>query len=342
MSRLTRAFRGGAHAGKDVDSLLRAALLATLDRDLDAAEESLARAIRLDSSGIEPFLALARLYRMRGEVGRAIRIHQNLLLRTDLGVHRTPVLIDLAIDYRQGGFLRRAIATYEEVVTRDPKNPDALRSLVRLLAEIREFPRAIELAGRLARIERDKTGAAEAELFVAMAETARAEGRIDDGRKAAKQALKRNRSFVRAWIVLGEIEAERGRNKAALAAWRRVPEIDASAGPRVYPQIEAAATALGKPAEFEKILRGVLVKEPNDVGATLALAQTFTARGEVDAAAAELRRLAESDPDALSARVALARLLLAEERVAEIGPVLTEILDAIDRMGAPHSREELE
>ncbi len=84
LRRLTRAFRGGARATRDVDVIMRSALLATLDRDLDRAEELLSRAVRIDSSGVEPFVALGRLFRMRGEIGRAIRIHQNLLLRPEL------------------------------------------------------------------------------------------------------------------------------------------------------------------------------------------------------------------------------------------------------------------
>lgn len=296
----------------------------------------------MDSSGIEPFLALARLYRMRGEVGRAIRIHQNLLLRDDLAAHRINVLLDLAADYRQGGFLRRAIATYEEVLGRESKNRKALENLVHLLAEVREFPRAIDLARKLAHLDGNKSGAAEAELYVAMAETARAEGRIDDARKAAKQALRNNRESARAWILLGEIEAERGRNKAAFAAWKRVPRIDRAAGPQVYPQIEAATASLGKPAEYDKLLREVLESDPNDVGASLALAQRLAARGEAEAAMAELRRLADTDADGLPARAALVRLLLTEGRGAEAGPILGEILDAMDRLGTLHPPEDLE
>ena len=71
------------------------------------------------STAVEAHLALGRLYRMRGEVGRAIRVHQNLLLRSDLArEHMQTALEDLAEDFRQGGFLQRAIASYEEVLAR--------------------------------------------------------------------------------------------------------------------------------------------------------------------------------------------------------------------------------
>jgi lipopolysaccharide biosynthesis regulator YciM len=343
MSRWARAFKGGAHAMNDVDAMLRSALLATLDRDLDRAEDLLTRAVRIDSNGVDPFLALGRLFRMRGEIGRAIRIHQNLLLRSDLApAQRITALVDLAADFRQGGFLRRSIASYEEVASRDPKNREALRALVPLLAEVREFPHAIEVARKLARLEGVKSAAVEAGLYVEMAEAARAEGRNDDARKAAKRALRKDRNLVRAWIALGELEAERGRSKAALAAWVRVPEIDRRSGPLVYPQLEATYAALDRARDFEKLLQGLLETQPNDAGARLALARTFVARGEVELGVTELRRLLEREPDQREARAALGRILLAEGRDYEACQVLGELLDALDRQGLLHSRGKLE
>jgi lipopolysaccharide biosynthesis regulator YciM len=342
MGRLTRAF-GGAHAAKDVDAILRAALLAILDRDLDLAEELLTRAVRIDSTGVESYLALGRLFRMRGEIGRAIRIHQNLLLRRDLAADsRVAVLLDLAADFRQGGFLRRAIATYEEILAREPKNRESLRSLVRLLGDVREFERAIEFAKKLAKLEKTRSEHPEAELYVDMAATARAEGRIEDGRKAARRALKLSRENVRGWIVLGELEAERGRDKAALAAWKRVTGIDAGAGPQVYAQIEAALAKLGRPDDFEKLLREVLEGHPDDTGACLALARTLASRGDIDAALTQLRDRLERDPDRLEIHAAIARLLLSEGREAEACKEFAEVLELLDRQGLMQAPEILE
>jgi len=343
MSRLARAFKGGAHAAKDVDAIMRSALLATLDRDLDRAEQLLAQAVRIDSSDVEAFLALARLFRMRGEIGRAIRIHQNLLLRSDLApALRVDVLAGLAADFRQGGFLRRAIASYEEVASRDPRHREALQALVRLLTEVREFPRAIEVARKLARLDSQGGDGVLAELYVDMAVAARAEGRSDDARKAVKRALRRKKDLVRGWITLGELEAERGRSKAALAAWVRVPRVDRRSGPRVYPQLEATYAALGRPRDFEKLLQGLLEEHPDDSGARLALARTLAARGEIDAAIEELRRVLERSPDDLAARGILGRILLADGRDPEACRALGELLDALGRLGLLEAREKLE
>jgi lipopolysaccharide biosynthesis regulator YciM len=331
---MTRAFQGVTHAKKNVDAILRAALLATLDRDLDRAETLLAQAVRIDSGGVESFLALGRLFRMRGEVGRAIRIHQNLLLRSDLTpAQRVHVLGDLAADFKQGGFLRRAIASYEEVLARDPVNIAAMRALVSLLVDAREFSRALTVQRLLARRAGEKRGPGEAEIYVEMAVAARDEGRNDDARKFAKRALRKCKTLLRGWVVLGELEAERGRNKAAIAAWCRATELDAASGALVYPKLEIAYAALDRRPDFEKLLRESLESRPDDRAARMALARSFASRGEVDAAVAELHEVAKHAPDELDSRSALGRILIAEGREAEVSRLLGELLDTLDRRG---------
>jgi len=334
MGWLSRVFRGDARAPRDVDAALRAALLAVLDRDYEEAEKMLLAAVRLDSDAVEPYLALARLLRIRGEIGRAIRIHQNLLLRLDpASRYGCAALAGLAADFRAGGLLRRAIASYEELLSRDPKHVEALRTLLRLHAEVHNFERASEVARRLARLEGEDGARAEAELRVQMAEVARAEGRSEDARRALKQALRKDKRSVKAWIVLGDLEAERSRAKAALAAWSRVPAIDRRSGPQVYPQIEATYAALGRPREFESFLRELLEERPDDSAARLALARALAARGEADEAVDELRRILELEPDDVEARSTLGRLLLSEQRGSDVAKEYGELLEVLDRRG---------
>jgi lipopolysaccharide biosynthesis regulator YciM len=340
---LTRAFGGDARAPRDVDAALRLALHAVLDRDLDRAEKLLTHAARLDSESIEPYLALARLFRMRGEIGRAIRIHQNLLLRLDAGSRQgLAVLADLAADFRQGGFLRRATASYQEVLAHDSRHLGALRALARLLADAREYPQAIEMARRLARLEGRDGAPDEAALRVEMAEVAQAEGRSDDARRAVKQGLRKDRSSVRGWVLLGSLEAERGKPKAALAAWQRVPALDRASGPLVYPRLEATYAVLERARDYEVFLRGLLETHDGDVGARLALARTLAGRGDIDDAIAELRRLLDRDPGHLEARWTLGRILLAEHRDVDATKAYADLLDVLERRGMLGAQEKFE
>jgi lipopolysaccharide biosynthesis regulator YciM len=331
-----------AAAPRDADAATRAALLAVLDRDNDRAEALLVASAELDSSGVEPYLALARFYRTRGDISRAIRLHQSLLLRRDLDfAQRTLCLADLAGDFRSGGFLQRAIASYEEVLSRDARHTGALRALVKLYGDARDHERAIELARRLARIE-NRDGTAElANLWVDRAEAAHAEGNMREARRAVKRALRCDERSVRAWILLGQLEAERGRSRAALAAWSRVPTIDRKSGALVYPHIESAYAALDRSRDFDRFLHGLLAERGDDLHARLALGRSLAARGEIEEALAELRRVLERDPEQLAARAVIGRLLLSEHRDPEATKEYAELLDVLERRGLLRTRERL-
>jgi lipopolysaccharide biosynthesis regulator YciM len=195
------------------------------------------------------------------------------------------------------------------------------------------------MARRLARVEGRDASGEEARLRVEMAETAAAEGRSHDARRALKQALRKDRACVSAWCRLGELEGERGRPRAALAAWARVPRLDRAAGRRVYPQLEATYAALGRTRDYEGFLRELLAETPEDPAARLALARTLAARGDLEEAVRELRGMLERDADDLEARGALGRLLLSERRDDEAAKEYAGLLDVLERRGLLGPRE---
>ena len=323
--------RRGAEAG-DGDAALRRALHAVLDHDLAGAETILGDAVRHDSNEVDGYLALARILRQRGEIGRAIHLHQNLLLRRDLSPDaRFLALLGLAEDFREGGFLRRAIATYEEVLARSPRDPRALGALVRLLVGAREPRRAIPLARRLARVEGNAARLLEAEVWIELADVERTEGHTQAARKALQRALHIDPGSVRAWIALGEVEAELGRAKDALAAWRRVPEVDRRAGSLVYARIAATFAALDRAREHEAWLRELLDADPEDPGARLALARAFAARGAIEEALAEVQGVLDREPSHLEAHAARGRILLGASRDGDVVKAHEALLDVLER-----------
>jgi len=334
MGWFSRAFGGGARGPRNLESELYSALLSVLDRDWDRADEVLSRVARSDADGVAPYLALARLYRSRDEVGRAIRVHQNLLLREDLTKEqRLTVLSDLAADFRQGGYDDRAIACYEDVILADKRNGTALRALAQLYEQTGRYERAIEYARRAARQERSGGRDEEARLYAEMAKAQYAEGEHEAARHSAKKALRCNPRCVAAWVVLGNLEAERGRTKAALAAWSEVPRLDRAAGPQVYGKLEATYAALGRIRDFETYVRSLLEEQGEDACARRALATLLAARGETSSSILELNRVLDADADDLETRAALGRLLLTEGRDAEAAREYAAMIAALGRRG---------
>jgi len=290
-------------------------LLALLEGDLDVAEHELAEVVRADSSDAVAYLALAHLYRGRGEIGRALRVHQNLLLRSDLGAsQRGQVLRALAADLKAGGYLERAIAAYEQVLEEDPRRSDAVDALVELFAQSGQHERAIALlkrsAGWLKRVDPQR----ESELLTAMARDRAESGENEVARKALKRAIKRDPRAAEPRVLLGEVEAERGHGPAALAAWCGAVECDPDEPDVLWERIAATYAALGRADEFEAFARECLLRSPQDRAACRALARMLAARGDVDAALHELRGLLDAAPGDVQTRAQLGRLLLDERR----------------------------
>src|SRR5690606_42059479 len=77
--------------------------------------------------------ALPVLFRRRGEVDRAIRIHQNLLARPAMDrSQRAQALLELGQDYMKAGLLDRAEALFEQVIEANTHVVPADRKSTRL------------------------------------------------------------------------------------------------------------------------------------------------------------------------------------------------------------------
>jgi lipopolysaccharide biosynthesis regulator YciM len=265
------------------------------------------------------------------------------LLREDLRKEqRLMALAGLGADFRRGGFEDRAIACYEDVLLDDKRDLGSLRALVQLYAQVGRYSQAIECRRRLTRLEGSDRGDEEARLYAEMAKAQYAEGDHDAARRSTKKALRWNKRCVAAWVLLGDLEAERGRAKAALAAWSEVPRMDRASGPLVYAKLEATYAALGRIRDFEAFVRGLLEEQPEDVRARRALATLLSARGDIDASISELNRLLGVDSDDLETRAALGRIVLSDGRVHEAAREYGLMIDALSRRGLIDGEEKPE
>src|SRR5258706_7217797 len=81
-----------------------------LNEQPDKAIEAFIEVVKVDPQTIELHFALGSLVRRRGEVERAIRMHQNLLERADLAPdQKLTALYVMAQDYLKAGMLDRAV-----------------------------------------------------------------------------------------------------------------------------------------------------------------------------------------------------------------------------------------
>lgn len=205
-----------------------------LNEQQDEALEVFIRLVEVDSETIETHLALGNLFRRRGEVDRAIRIHQNLIARPNLDEEsRALALLELARDYMRAGVLDRAEGLFRELVRSRTHEVEAARQLLTIYEREREWQKAIETARRLQRISGRHMGSVIAHYHCELADLERRRGDPKAARHLASRALAADPDSVRASILEGDLAVEAGQHRQAVRAFRRVETQDAAFLPEV-------------------------------------------------------------------------------------------------------------
>ncbi len=120
-----------------------------LNEEQDKAIEVFLKLAEYNRDTVETHLALGNLFRRRGEVDRAIRLHQHLVSRPGLSdAMKTVALLELGEDYMRAGLLDRAEALFSDLVAMDAHAPSALRHLIAIYQHERDWHKAIEHARR--------------------------------------------------------------------------------------------------------------------------------------------------------------------------------------------------
>jgi lipopolysaccharide biosynthesis regulator YciM len=230
-----------------------------LNEKPDQAIDAFIEVVRLDPETIELHYALGNLFRRRGEIDRAVRIHNYLLNRADLPAReRATALAELAQDYLKGGLLDRAEEAFGRLRDQRPHRFAALRALLSIYEMEGEWSKAIEIAATLEKEAGETHSTAIAHFHCELAQRA-----IDAGDDAAAQheldrALAANRQSVRALALQGDLQARRGDRAAAIASWQGVER----AAPQFLPLVaERLSEAMGEngacAAAQEMLARGL-------------------------------------------------------------------------------------
>ena len=107
----------------------------------------------VNSDTVELHFALGNLFRRRGEMDRAIRIHQNLIARPGLSrIQRAQALLELGQDYLRAGLLDRAEGLFNELVEMDQLVDKALRHLIVIFQHEKDWEKCLEASRKLERL----------------------------------------------------------------------------------------------------------------------------------------------------------------------------------------------
>lgn len=199
-----------------------------LNEQPDKAIEVFIQMLEVDSETVETHLALGNLFRRRGEVDRAIRIHQNIIARPSLDKQqRALALYELAQDYMRAGLLDRAENLFSELIEIGEYQRQALAQLAEIYEQEKDWSKAINAAHGLEKVDNHPLDGVVAHYYCEMAESALHAQEYKQAEKLLESALDVDANCVRASMLTGDLRKARGECKAALKAYRKVEEQDA-------------------------------------------------------------------------------------------------------------------
>lgn len=209
-----------------------------LNEEPDKAIELFLHVAELDRQTFETQVAIGHLFRRRGEVDRAIRLHQALVSRPDLNdAQKVQALLALGEDYMRSGLLDRAETVFTDLARIDQRAPQALRHLIAIYQSERDWGKAIENALRYEAVTGEPMGKLVAQFECEMAERLLAHGDGDAARQAVARAYQADSSAVRAGMLEGRIELDAGNLTAAIRAWERAARHDPDFLPEILPSL---------------------------------------------------------------------------------------------------------
>ncbi|MDX1514824.1 MAG: lipopolysaccharide assembly protein LapB, partial [Gammaproteobacteria bacterium] len=265
-----------------------------LNEQPDKAIEVFIKVLEVDSETVETHLALGNLYRRRGEVDRAIRIHQNLIARDSLSAEqRNEALLELGQDYLSAGLLDRAEDLFRELAGTETYRVQALRQLIDIYEQEKDWENAVESARKLEKVTGNQLGGVIAHYHCEIAENERQAGDLDAAIKAVRKALDTHRGCVRASLLEGDILSQRQDYERAIRAYQRVEDQNPDYLPETVERIHNCYHALGRPGDVDSYLSR-LMDRYGWITAILALAEIKQNEQGVNAAiefmAGQLRR----------------------------------------------------
>ncbi|NIB42075.1 lipopolysaccharide assembly protein LapB [Pseudomaricurvus alkylphenolicus] len=277
-----------------------------LNEQPDAAIDTFIGALDVNSETLETHLALGNLLRKRGEVSRAIKIHQNLLARPGLeGERSKQVQLELARDFIKSGLLDRAEMLLQELAetSAHPLRTQCLEYLIEIYRDEKEWQKAIDAINQLSsrRFARlpDRWRMVQSHFFCELAEDALRRTDYLGARRQLRAAALADKQSARPSLLLAELEHRLGQDKEAIRTLKQVFHQDPSLLPEALPLLSQCHKSLGIQDQLREYLHELL-EQGGSTPVVMALAELIADDEGSEAAARFLGDQVSDGPSLLA------------------------------------------
>ncbi|KTD22708.1 lipopolysaccharide assembly protein LapB [Legionella israelensis] len=235
-----------------------------LNEQPDKAVDVFIKLLEVDSETVETHLALGSLFRRRGEVDRAIRIHQNLIARPQLSLlQRKEALMALGQDYMSAGVFDRAERIFLEVVEiGGSKETGSLYELLAIYQQEKAWEKALDIIKKLEISTGNSLHHQAAHYYCEMANEALKDKAYDRAYYCVKHALTVDRESVRGSLMLANMEIQAGRFKQAIKILKKVPQQDPDFITEIIQPLVLCYKEINCMSECVNYLKQILIDHP--------------------------------------------------------------------------------
>lgn len=270
-----------------------------LNEQPDKAIDVFVQMLEVDSETVETHLALGNLFRRRGEVDRAIRIHQNLIARPALTRdQRGQALLELGQDYMRAGLYDRAENLFNELGEMNIHQVPALENLHVIYQQEKDWEKCLTVAKKLEMLTKKSLAKERAHYFCELAEEAKSRRDMKQASIHLRKAHSSDADCVRASLMQAEIAATIGSCKSAVTAYQKVAKQDPAFIGEMLPSMIGCYQLSGHQQELVHYLRGLAEKHPS-IAPVLALVDLIKVDKGDEAARQYLTEYLQRHPDLL-------------------------------------------
>jgi len=301
-----------------------------LNEQPDKAIEVFVRLLEVNSETVDTHLALANLFRRRGEIDRAIRIHQNLIARPHLpAAQRTQALVELGLDYMNAGVLDRAEQLFLDLINKPSPPTEAFQQLLRIYQQEKAWQKAIEMALKVQSQSQQNMGVLIAQFYCELAEQ---QVKLSNFNVSAllKSAHSHDHNCVRATLLEAKLYIQAGHFRKASKSLLRIEKQDHRYIQEALPLLLDCYLQMNNLKVFNDWLESLLIKYPNMTSARLMLTQVILLQQGSQAAQDYLYPQLREHPSVEG----LHRLIsLGEQANPMLVPLIKGITDTLVRRG---------
>jgi len=316
-----------------VSQLYVEALIDLLNNEQIKAFTKLRLVVAEDSHNIDAYLRLGKILRENNKPDRALQVHKDLTLRTNLSTEdKAGVLHHLAEDYIALKDFDTAEAALKELIRLKTHDRWAYEELLKIQETSNKWEEAYETAAQILKIESNKSKKPLAVYKYRRGEEYYKKKDYHKARVLFKEALGLDPLYVPSFLSVGDSYCEEKRFEDAINFWKKLISTVPDQGHLVINRLKKTLFELGRYGELSQICQSILNHDPENLDARLTLAEFSEKKGDLDTAHEILEKIIDDHPDNLSSILELIRIYLEKDDRKKLNTLVRNLTRRHDKV----------